>query len=282
MMRACLEEARISFQEGNKGFGALVALGGEILARAHDTDVSEGDPTAHAETKAIRLAAKRRGSDLSGCLVVSTHEPCPMCAGAMVWAGIGELAYGQSIQDSLAAGRHMIDLSCREIFTRAGVDVLVSEGVLATECGRLYDPAVREAVGMLRAGMASGWAVLEGQIASRRLSWVDRHTDVLAGLSGSDVEKAYALLLAKIGVNEREAPVVERSQKRIVFRSRNFCPTLEACLLLDLDTREVCRAVYEKPTEMLIRAVNPNLRFSRNYDQIRPLCDYCEETIWLE
>jgi tRNA(adenine34) deaminase len=79
-MRAAVAEARASLRQGDSGFGALVVQDGEILAQTRDSDTSDGDPTAHAELKAIRMAAARTGGRLSGCLLVATHEPCPMCA----------------------------------------------------------------------------------------------------------------------------------------------------------------------------------------------------------
>ena len=62
-------------------------------------------------------------------------------------------------------------------------------------------------------------------------------------------------------------------------RSKNPCPTLEACRRLDLDTRKVCRKSYEKPTQAFLSALDPELRFYRSYETIRPHADVCEERI---
>ena len=51
--------------------------------------------------------------------------------------------------------------------------------------------------------------------------------------------------------------------------------------ILGLDTRYVCKKVYEAPTQTFMKRIHPKLRFSRNYDAIRPHSDYCEETIEL-
>ena len=68
----------------------------------------------------------------------------------------------------------------------------------------------------------------------------------------------------------------------IIWRSTNFCPTLEACRRLGLDTRVVCRAATEGAVQALIARLDPRLRFSRNYETgIRPHADYCEEQITL-
>ena len=116
---------------------------------------------------------------------------------------------------------------------------------------------------------------------ARRLEW---YREQFAGqpIPGEGpLEQAYRLLLRRLGIGEAEAPVVERWPDRLVFHSRNFCPTLEACKLLNLDTRRVCRLYNEGATQELIRAVDPRLAFRRNYEKLRPYTDYCEEIIEL-
>jgi len=93
-MVVAIEEAKISLQEGNCGFGAVIAQNGELIAKAHDTEKTGGDSTAHAEMIAIRCASAKLGRNLSGCILITTHEPCPMCATAIIWSGITEIAYG--------------------------------------------------------------------------------------------------------------------------------------------------------------------------------------------
>ena len=83
--------------EGNKGFGALVALGHLVPAKTHDTATTEGDPGLHVEFKAIRQAVAALGSaDLCGAMLYSTCEPCPMCTGLAVWADLTSIVYGFS------------------------------------------------------------------------------------------------------------------------------------------------------------------------------------------
>ncbi len=117
------------------------------------------------------------------------------------------------------------------------------------------------------------------QTARRRLEWYRREEPNL-GLGGGDAARqGYRLLLLKLGICESEAPIVRQGKGVVVFHSRNFCPTLEACRILGLDTRWVCRLYNEDATEQLIRQIDPGLRFSRNYELIRPYSDYCEERI---
>ena len=62
----------------------------------------------------------------------------------------------------------------------------------------------------------------------------------------------------------------------------NFCPALEACNILGRDTREICKEHSERATEELIKRINPELKFGRNYEKIRPHAAYCEEIITLQ
>jgi tRNA(Arg) A34 adenosine deaminase TadA len=281
-MREALGEARTSLRTGNKGFGAVVVKSGEVIARAHDTEETDRDPTAHAEIKAIREASRILGKDLSGCVLVSTHEPCPMCATAMVWARVSVLVYGYGIKDALLQGRRRIDLGCREIVQRAGAATQVAAGVLREECAKLYDDDIREHVKRFRGMDRKKARALEEELLSKRLRWLRENPRALESLSGDDLEKAYQLLCLKLGIGPGEAPVVEKTDDRIVFHSQNHCPSMEACRLLGLDTAEVCRWIYEKPTEALVQGVNPRLRFTRSYDKLRPAADCCEEFFYLE
>ncbi len=128
-----------------------------------------------------------------------------------------------------------------------------------------------------------GWKSLESKILSKRLAWFENNKEtILPQLRGTDVEKAYQLILIKLDIAENNAFITERSPGKIVFHSMNPCPTLEACKIMGLDTRKVCRAITEKPTEELIKKINPKLRFTRNYNILRPYAEYCEEIISLE
>ena len=95
LMREALAEAQLAYEEGEIPVGAVIAHGGEIIARAHNLREQTGDPTAHAEVLAIREAAKALGGRrLSGCTLYVTLEPCPMCAGAMVMAYLNKCYFG--------------------------------------------------------------------------------------------------------------------------------------------------------------------------------------------
>ncbi len=102
-------------------------------------------------------------------------------------------------------------------------------------------------------------------------------------MKGTDVRKAYTLVMLKfMKINPEEVPVVYEDEKKIVWRSYNWCPILEACKRIGVDTRNVCELGEEASVQLMIEKINPKLRFTRNYEKIRPHTDYCEEIIYLE
>ena len=122
---------------------------------------------------------------------------------------------------------------------------------------------------------------IERKLIEKRITWFYANSTLINGLRGNDLQKAYQILLLKIVIDEKDIPIVESSDNRIIFHSKNYCPALEACQILGLDTRIICKRVFEKPTDILVKHINPKLKFSRNYDRIRPYTDFCEETISL-
>ena len=90
---------------GDAPFGAVVVLDGEVLGAGCNRVITGRDPTAHAEVVAIRAAAQAHGShDLSGAVVYSSCEPCPMCLTATFWSHADRVVYAASRCDSAAAG----------------------------------------------------------------------------------------------------------------------------------------------------------------------------------
>jgi tRNA(adenine34) deaminase len=95
-MAEALEEARAAGAAGEVPVGALLVSGqGRILAKAGNAVERLRDPTAHAEMRVLREASSRAGSNrLGDCVLVSTLEPCLMCAGALILARPAGLVYG--------------------------------------------------------------------------------------------------------------------------------------------------------------------------------------------
>lgn len=96
-MRRALAEASAAARAGEVPVGAVVVQGGKIIAAAANAPRMLNDPTAHAEIRAIRMAAGALGRDrLEDCDLFVTLEPCAMCAGAIAHARIARLYYGAS------------------------------------------------------------------------------------------------------------------------------------------------------------------------------------------
>ena len=85
-------------------FGAVVVKDGKLVAKSANKVSATNDPTAHAEVAAIRLACKKlKTFDLSGCVIYTSCEPCPMCLGAIYWAKIEIIYYANTKADAAAA-----------------------------------------------------------------------------------------------------------------------------------------------------------------------------------
>jgi tRNA(adenine34) deaminase len=94
LMRLALEEAERAAATGDVPVGAVVAREDQVVSRAGNARERLQDPTAHAETLALRAASEALGSwRLEGCEMVVTLEPCAMCAGALVLARIERLVF---------------------------------------------------------------------------------------------------------------------------------------------------------------------------------------------
>jgi guanine deaminase len=86
-------------------FGAVVVKDGKIIAKSGNKVTTTNDPTAHAEVSAIRLACKKlKTFDLSGCVVYTSCEPCPMCLSAIYWARIETIYYANTKVDAANIG----------------------------------------------------------------------------------------------------------------------------------------------------------------------------------
>ena len=94
-----------NIEEGGGPFGAVVVKGDEIVGVGINRVTANNDPTAHAEVMAIRDAAGRLGCfDLSDCVIYTSCEPCPMCLGAIYWARIKKVYYGNTKHDAARIG----------------------------------------------------------------------------------------------------------------------------------------------------------------------------------
>jgi tRNA(Arg) A34 adenosine deaminase TadA len=145
-LREAIDLARAARAAGRHPFGAMVvAADGRVLARAGNESATGEDPTAHAETLAIRQAAAAHGGTaLAGGALVTSAEPCAMCAGAVYWAGLSKVVYGLSeTRLRTLTGAHpenpTLDLPCREVFARGQRRVDVLGPLLEDEAAAVHD-----------------------------------------------------------------------------------------------------------------------------------------------
>ena len=86
-------------------FGAVIVKNGEVLAEGVNRVTAINDPTAHAEVVAIREAcAKLRAFELTDCEIYTSCEPCPMCLGAIYWARLARVYFGNLASDASKIG----------------------------------------------------------------------------------------------------------------------------------------------------------------------------------
>ena len=100
-MRQAIALAVENIKNGGGPFGAVIVKDGNVVATGANRVTANNDPTAHAEVSAIRTACTKLGTfDLSGCVIYTSCEPCPMCLGAIYWAHIDKIYYGANQYDA--------------------------------------------------------------------------------------------------------------------------------------------------------------------------------------
>jgi tRNA(adenine34) deaminase len=133
-MREALASAAECADSDDVPVGAVVVRGSSVIARAGNGRERFGDPTAHAEVLALRLAAEAIGSwRLEGCTLYVTLEPCAMCAGAIVLARVERMVFGASDPKAGFAGSLGNLVQDRRLNHR----IELTGGVLAAEGGDL-------------------------------------------------------------------------------------------------------------------------------------------------
>lgn len=104
-MRKAIALSIQNIQKGGGPFGAVIVKDGKVIATGVNRVTRNTDPTAHAEVTAIRKASKKLGTfDLVGCDIYTSCEPCPMCLGAVYWAHIDRMYYGNTKADAKNVG----------------------------------------------------------------------------------------------------------------------------------------------------------------------------------
>ncbi len=125
----------------NKGgpFGAVIAKDGEIIAEGWNKVTSANDPTAHAEVEAVREAGRVLDTfDLSGCVIYTSCEPCPMCLSAIYWARLDRIYYANTRNDAADIGFDdalIYDEVAKDITER----ILPMEHLVLSEAAQIFD-----------------------------------------------------------------------------------------------------------------------------------------------
>ncbi len=133
-MKLALKEAKFAYKKNEVPVGSVIVLDGKVIAKAHNLNIKLNDPTAHAEILALRKAAKKLNNyRLNGCILYTTLEPCPMCAGAMVYTRIKRLVY--AVEDPKAG-------ACKSVLNivnnkKLNHRIEVHSGILSKESKKL-------------------------------------------------------------------------------------------------------------------------------------------------
>jgi tRNA(Arg) A34 adenosine deaminase TadA len=143
-LRAAIAVSRSARANGNEPYGAvLVDSDGTVLGSAENTQVTGGDCTGHAETNLLRAASPRIDrATLARATLYASGEPCPMCAGAIYWSGVGRVVYALSLDSMLALagpGADELILSCREVLARGTRNIEVLGPQLEDEARRVFE-----------------------------------------------------------------------------------------------------------------------------------------------
>ncbi len=143
-LRHAIAVARSAREAGNPPFGAILVSGEDIIIEAENTALTLGDPTGHAETNLVRIAATLLARDaLQSSTMYASTEPCAMCSGAIYWAGIGRVVYALAENelaemvpsDDVAAG---LVLPCRDVFACGSAPVSVAGPALFAEASAVH------------------------------------------------------------------------------------------------------------------------------------------------
>ena len=186
-MRVALAQAATGAAMGEVPVGAVVLHEGKIIAAAHNLRETTHDPLAHAEILALRAAAQALGRwRLSGCTLVVTLEPCPMCAGAVVNSRIDRLVYGARDPRAGAVGSLMDVVRDPRLNHRAEV----LSGVAEVEAGTLLSNFFAHRRAAKRAQRGAVLDAISGQKGACDLESVTLHQGPLIGAMAELVEGA--------------------------------------------------------------------------------------------
>ena len=136
-IRLAIDEADKGGAEGNSAVGSIIVENNTVIGVGRNLVGASNDPTAHAETVALRETAAALGrSDFSGCALYTTFQPCPMCSGAIMVSGISTVVMGarpNPVESQYG------DFSVEKLFQESGwgSKIEVVSGILTEECWKI-------------------------------------------------------------------------------------------------------------------------------------------------
>ncbi len=136
-LRLAIDEADKGGAEGNSAVGSIIVENNTVIGVGRNLVGASNDPTAHAETVALRETAAALGrSDFSGCALYTTFQPCPMCSGAIMVSGISTVVMGARPNPSES---QYGDFSVEKLFQESGWGdkIEVVSGILVEECWKI-------------------------------------------------------------------------------------------------------------------------------------------------
>ena len=136
-IRLAIDEADKGGAEGNSAVGSIIVENNTVIGVGRNLVGASNDPTAHAETVALRETAAALGcSDFSGCALYTTFQPCPMCSGAIMVSGISTVVMGARPNPGES---QYGDFSVEKLFQESGWEnkIEVVSGILTEECWKI-------------------------------------------------------------------------------------------------------------------------------------------------
>jgi tRNA(adenine34) deaminase len=143
-MGEALAEAQLAMTRGERASAAVAVVDEAMVARAHDRVMETNDPTAHAVVVALREAARKLGvAGLGAATIFATHEPCPMCVGALLESDVETLVFAVPSPIDGAAGS-VVQLAQHADLPRR---MKVISGIRRDEAEELLRPSATESAG---------------------------------------------------------------------------------------------------------------------------------------
>jgi tRNA(Arg) A34 adenosine deaminase TadA len=145
IMMEAIEIAKESAKGGDYALGAVIEKNGKIIAVGKTLLKTKNDPTVHAEIVAIRTACEKLGTRfLENAVLYTTHEPCPMCASAAIWAKMKGVVFGATIEDAYGNATdkfswRQIDIKCKDILLAGNPKLELVEEFMRKECNDLFN-----------------------------------------------------------------------------------------------------------------------------------------------